>query len=39
MAIFARVLSSAEISTLYQNGAGMQLDTGAKVWVERGTAI
>ena len=39
MAIFARVLSSAEISTLYQNGDGFQLDTGLKVWKERGTAI
>ena len=39
LAIWNRVLTDAEITTLYQDGAGLQLDTGIKVWTERGTAI
>ena len=39
LAIWDRILTSAEITTLYASGDGLQLDTGLKVWTERGTAI
>ena len=38
LAIWNRVLTSAEITTLYASGDGLQLDTGLKVWKEKGTA-
>ena len=37
-AIWNRVLTDAEITTLYNSGSGVQLDTGAKVWKEKGVA-
>jgi len=39
LAIFERVLTDAEIIKIYNDGDGLQLDTGVKVWKERGTAI
>ena len=37
--LWARVLTDAEITKIYNAGAGMDLETGVKLWVERGTAI
>ena len=37
LAIWNRVLTDAEITTLYQDGAGLQLDTGLDVWKAKGT--
>jgi len=34
---WSRVLTSAEISKIYNSGAGMQLDTGTTLWKEKGT--
>ena len=39
MSIWDRILTDAEITTIYNSGDGLQLDTGLKVWTERGTAI
>jgi len=38
VAIWNRVLTNAEITKLYQSGAGLQLATGTPVWKEKGTA-
>ena len=38
LSIWNRVLTDAEITTLYNSGSGFQLDTGDKVWKERNTA-
>ena len=38
LAIWNRVLTSAEITTLYASGGGLQLDIGLPVWKEKGTA-
>jgi len=39
LSIWDRVLTDAELDKIYNSGAGMDLVTGAKIWVERGTAI
>ncbi len=38
VSVWNRVLTDAEITQLYNSGAGFQLDTGEKIWKERGTA-
>ena len=38
MSIWDRILTDAEITTLYASGGGLQLDTGLPVWTEKGTA-
>ena len=39
LSIWDRVLTDAELDKIYNSGAGMDLVTGAKIWVERGIAI
>jgi len=38
LSIWDRVLTDAEVTMIYNSGAGFDLITGAKVWVEKGTA-
>jgi hypothetical protein len=38
MSIWARVLTDAELTNLYNAGAGLQLENGLPVWKEKGTA-
>ena len=39
LSIWNRVLTDAELTTIYGSGDGFNLIDGTKVWVERGTAI
>ena len=38
LSIWSRVLTDAELTNIYNAGAGLQLDTGLPVWTEKGTA-
>ena len=38
MSIYNTVLTDAQVTTLYNSGSGVQLDIGAKVWKEKGSA-